>query len=82
VVGYPKFFGKGKALRRIMRAERLERSDVLYVGDEVRDVEAAKKAGVAVAAATWGFHAETLLRESRPDYVIADPSQLAELIRG
>jgi len=80
VVGYPKFFGKGKALRRIMRAERLEKSDVLYVGDEVRDVEAAKKAGVAVVAATWGFHAETLLRESRPDYVIAEPGELAAVV--
>jgi len=81
VVGYPKLFGKGKALRRIMRAERLEKSDVLYVGDEVRDVEAAKKAGVAVAAATWGFHAETILRESGPDHVISEPNQLAEVIR-
>src|SRR5262245_43923057 len=26
VVGYPKLFGKGRALRRIVRAERLERS--------------------------------------------------------
>jgi phosphoglycolate phosphatase len=80
VVGYPKLFGKGKALRRILRAERLEKSDVLYVGDEVRDVEAARKAGVAVVAATWGFHAESILRDSRPDQIIADPGQLAELV--
>ena len=65
VVGYPKLFGKGKALRRILRAERLQKSDVLYVGDEVRDVEAAKKAGVAVAAliAAWPeLRARPLLR--------------------
>src|SRR5262245_58982157 len=60
VVGYPRLFGKGKALRRILKAERLDRSAVLYVGDEVRDVEAAAKAGVASAAVTWGFHAEPL----------------------
>ena len=80
VVGYPKLFGKGKALRRILKAERFGASDVLYVGDEVRDIEAARKAGVAVAAVTWGFHAEPLLRESRPDFVIANPSELVELV--
>ena len=82
VVGYPRLFGKGKALRRIVRAERLARSEVLYVGDEVRDVEAAKRAGVAVAAVTWGFHAEPLLRASGADHVVTEPRQLLELVTG
>jgi phosphoglycolate phosphatase len=80
VVGYPKLFGKGKALRRIVRAERVGRAEVLYVGDEVRDVEAARKAGVAAAAVTWGFHAEALLRGSRPDHVVGDPTAILELV--
>jgi phosphoglycolate phosphatase len=80
VVGYPRLFGKGKALRRILRAERTERADVLYVGDEVRDIEAARKAGVASAAVTWGFHAESLLRANGPDHVVADPAKLCEVI--
>jgi phosphoglycolate phosphatase len=79
VVGYPKLFGKGRALKRILRAERAERSDVLYVGDEVRDVEAARKAGVTSAAVTWGVHAESLLRANRPDHVVAEPGMLAGL---
>lgn len=69
VVGYPRLFGKGKALKRIVRAERVERAEVLYVGDEVRDIEAAQRAGVKVAAATWGFHAADLLRAAGPDFV-------------
>ena len=80
VVGYPKLFGKGRALKRIMRAERLERSDVLYIGDEVRDVEAARKAGIAVAAVTWGFHAESLLRAYNPDHLVTEPAQLTKIV--
>ena len=76
VVGYPKLFGKGRALKRILRAERVARPDVLYVGDEVRDVEAARKAGVTSAAVTWGMHAESLLRANRPDHVVAEPREL------
>ena len=79
VVGYPKLFGKGKALKRILRAERLHRDEVLYVGDELRDVEAAKKAGVKVAAVTWGFHTAELLRGASPDYVVNDASELIGL---
>ncbi len=80
VVGYPKLFGKGRALKRIIRAEKLLKSDVLYIGDEVRDVEAARKAGVSVAAVTWGFHAEPLLRANNPDRLITEPGELATLI--
>lgn len=79
VVGYPKLFGKAKALRRILRAERADRGGVLYVGDELRDIEAAKRARVAVAAVTWGFQAEELLRTARPDYVVHEPGRLLDL---
>src|SRR5262245_28267747 len=82
VVGYPRLFGKAKALRRILRAERIERTNVLYVGDEVRDVEAAKKARVAVAAVTWGFHNEALLRASAPDHVLSEPGMLSAMCLG
>src|SRR5262249_18000658 len=76
VVGYPRLFGKGKALKRILRAERLNRNDVLYIGDELRDVEAAKKAGVRVAAVTWGFHKVEVLRTGAPDFVVNDANEL------
>ena len=80
VVGYPRLFGKAKALKRIIRAERLTRADVLYVGDELRDVEAAKKAGVTVAAVTWGFNTPELLRTGAPDYMVSDAADLAKLV--
>src|SRR5262249_24372982 len=54
VVGYPRLFGKGKALRRILRAEKLDRSAVLYVGDEGRGVEAAQRGGGPEAAGAGG----------------------------
>ena len=78
--GYPRLFGKGKALKRILRAERLTRADVLYIGDELRDVEAAKKAGVKVAAVAWGFHTAELLRSGSPDYVVRDVSELMGVV--
>jgi phosphoglycolate phosphatase len=79
VIGFPKLFGKAKALRRILKQERIDRSQVLYVGDEMRDVEAAKKAKVAMAAVSWGFHTEALLRTIKPDAVLVEPGELIAL---
>jgi phosphoglycolate phosphatase len=80
VIGYPKLFGKAKALRRIMRARRADRGDMLYVGDELRDVEAAHKARVAVAAVTWGFQADVLLAGAGPTYLVRSPAELPGLV--
>lgn len=79
VVGYPKLFGKAKALRRILKAEKIDREAFLYVGDEARDVQAAKKAKVASAAVTWGFHAESLLAAAEPRFTVQTPGDLLRL---
>jgi phosphoglycolate phosphatase len=78
VVGYPKLFGKAKALRRIMKAEGIDRDGMLYVGDEVRDIEAANKVKVPVVAATWGFHARSLLEEAGPTSFATTPAEVLE----
>ena len=76
VIGYPKLFGKAKALRRILKRERIDRAEVLFVGDELRDVEAGRKARVQTVAVTWGFHAESLLTGGGPTFVVREPGEL------
>lgn len=76
VIGYPKLFGKGRALRRIRRSLRIERAAMLYVGDETRDVIAARKARIDNACVAWGFQNEALLRESGATTVFQTPSEL------
>ncbi|OWK36060.1 HAD-IA family hydrolase [Fimbriiglobus ruber] len=76
VVGYPKLFGKAKALRRILRAHHVDRADVLFVGDELRDLEAGRKVRVSTAAVTWGFHAESLLTAGGATYLVRNPDEL------
>jgi len=52
---YRRIFGKHKSLISIMKLRGLNQSEVTYVGDEVRDIEAAKKAGVKSIGVAWGF---------------------------
>jgi phosphoglycolate phosphatase len=82
VVGHPQLFGKARAIRRIRRREKVERADFVYVGDESRDLEAARKAGVSVAAVSWGFHAPELLASMNPTHMLAHPAELVRLVNG
>lgn len=73
-------YGKANHIRRIMRRENLPPRSVLYVGDEVRDIESAHKAGAVAAAVTWGFNSPQALRNAQPDYLFDTPKQLTGLL--
>ena len=73
-------FGKARLIRRAAR--RLGGADpdrVWYVGDELRDIEAARAAGVRAAAVTWGFNDADILAAAKPDLLLARPADLPTL---
>lgn len=76
VVGYPRLLGKAVAIRKLLRRERAAPGEFLYIGDEVRDVKAARAAGVDMAAVGWGFHTGELLSRYGPTYVVQRPHEL------
>jgi phosphoglycolate phosphatase len=80
VVGYPRLFGKARAIRRLVKNHGLDGQHLLYVGDEVRDIEAARKAGVAVAAVTWGLNTPHVLAQHEPDFLFERPDQFLDLL--
>ncbi len=82
VVGYPRLLGKAVAIRKLLRRERTAPGALLYIGDEVRDVKAARAAGVDVAAVGWGFHTGQLLSRYGPTYVLERPDDLLAALTG
>ena len=80
VVGYRRIFGKGEGIRRFLKSRAVAGERAVYVGDEVRDIVAARKAGVDVAAVTWGYNTRELLAEHAPDFLIERPEQLLTLL--
>ncbi len=69
-------FGKDKALKHILKDYNLNKSDVVYVGDETRDVDASNKAGIKVIAVSWGLMGREGLENSTPDMIIDKTSEL------
>jgi phosphoglycolate phosphatase len=69
-------FGKAAKFRRLIRRADVAPAEVLCVGDEVRDIEAATQAGLASAAATWGYATPELLAARKPTLLFATPEEM------
>ncbi|MGB3436968.1 HAD hydrolase-like protein [Achromobacter sp.] len=74
-------FGKSAKIDRLLRQHGTAPERFLLVGDEMRDIDAARKAGVRVGSVAWGYNHVEALRERGPDELfltVADlPATLA-----
>ena len=73
-------FGKGKVLAKLLKKESLDHKKTIYIGDELRDVQAAKQNKVSVIAVGWGYNKEKLLKEENPDYFAGKPMDILKII--
>lgn len=71
-------FGKDKVIRRVVKRRRLNLADLIYVGDETRDIEAARKIGIQIISVTWGFNSSQALAAENPDFLIHQPEELLQ----
>lgn len=79
VVGGTGLFGKAAALRRQARRRDIDPERLVYVGDELRDLEAARDAGVRFAAVAWGFTLLESLAAGGPDFQCRHPRDLLSI---
>lgn len=68
--------GKNHGLRKLMQQHNVKADEILYVGDETRDIEAAKKEGIKVIAVTWGYNSHAILQTFSPDFIAHTPEEL------
>lgn len=71
-----KLFGKSREIRRIMKEHQLQPEDIIYIGDETRDIEASHSTAIRIAAVTWGYNSEEVLRSMNPEFLFDQPEQL------
>lgn len=73
-------FGKHKIINKLLQEQKLPPDEVIYVGDETRDIDSAKKSRIKVIAVTWGFNAADVLEKHHPDFVINHPQELITVL--
>lgn len=74
-------FGKASVLRKVLRSENVPPSQAIYVGDEVRDIAAAREVGMRCVAVSWGYAARSALVEQQPEGLVDGADALVERLR-
>lgn len=76
IYGGISLFGKAKALRGLLKDQNLEVKNCVYIGDELRDIEASKSIGMKVIAVSWGFARTEDLKKHHPTALVTTPHDL------
>jgi phosphoglycolate phosphatase len=75
-------FAKRSHLRRVLRESRIPAAECLSIGDEVRDLEASRAAGIPFGAVGWGYTRLDALAALGPSEVFAAPVEILERLTG
>jgi phosphoglycolate phosphatase len=71
---------KSAVLKKVLRKEKIKSDQCIYIGDEVRDIEAAKKAKIQIISVGWGFNNPEALEKAAPNALAKTPSELFTII--
>jgi phosphoglycolate phosphatase len=81
ILGRRRLLGsKSVTLNWLVASQGYRRRDIVMVGDEIRDVRAAKRAGTKSIAVTWGLQDEGILRKYRPTYLVTSVDELRDCL--
>ena len=70
-------FGKDQHFKKAVRYSGLDPTRFLAIGDEARDIEAARKAGIAAGAVAWGYADPVFLQKLGPDRFFTRMEEIA-----
>lgn len=75
-----KILGKAREIWKALGEVGVARHEVLYVGDETRDIEACQKVKIRIAAVEWGYNTAESLALLKPEYQFSNPGDLLNLL--
>lgn len=81
VYGGASVISKVGAIKHVLRRNRLSPKNCFYIGDEVRDVVAASKAGVDPIAVGWGYQDARALADHHPFALVKEPAELLAVLQ-
>jgi phosphoglycolate phosphatase len=70
-------FGKSAKFRQVLKRSGIAPTRTIAIGDELRDIEAARAAGIACGAVAWGYADPSALQAQRPDRMFATMEEIS-----
>jgi phosphoglycolate phosphatase len=75
-------FGKTSKFQAVVNRQGARPDRTIAIGDEARDIDAARRVGLAVGAVSWGYATIDLLRAQQPDYLFSTMADIRDAIVG
>jgi len=75
-----KLFGKDTVIKKFLKQKQLAPEQLLYVGDEVRDIMACNKVNVPFLWVSWGLDGYEMIEKENPKYVVHTPKELLDTL--
>ena len=80
ITGGASLLGKAPRLLQLLKRAGIDAEHTWYVGDEIRDIEAARAAGMPVVVASWGYNSRESLQKANPDALIDTVEELRKVL--
>lgn len=74
-------FGKAPKFRRVLRKLDIGAHAALAIGDETRDVDAAREVGMRAGSVLWGYASEAVLAGLNPDVMFRTPDDILAYVK-
>ena len=75
-------WGKADKFRSVLRALKQSPARTIGIGDEIRDIDAARKTGLSAGAITFGYNSRRALESHAPDFLFDDYEGLKRAVVG
>lgn len=75
-----RIFGKDKVIKKFINDANLKKSDLIYIGDEHRDIVACKSVGIPIIWVGWGYDALEVVQSINPDYMVSSPEEIINIL--
>lgn len=72
-------FGKAARIRNLLKKTAIPASRAIYIGDQLTDLEAARKEGIAFGAVSWGYGAIESFRQHAPEEEFGQVSDIKRI---
>lgn len=72
--------GKAKRFRAVLRRSGFATHEAIAIGDELRDIDAARSAGIVFGAVTWGYTHGAAMRAAKPDFAFDTFDEMVQTV--
>lgn len=73
-------FGKQSKLKKVLKKSGIAAQEAFCIGDEIRDIQAARKVNIPFGAVSWGYTTEDALRAHSPSELFTSVAEMQEKI--